>query len=495
MQQAKQEWKIMLALRGKRSLLWPRLLLPLLLPLLLVLAGCSQATATWGGLAAAGEQVAGSLQQMQGSQVANNDVPTPQPTLDLATASTNRLLVQGIDGNLFTIAPDGTARLELTDDASRGWIYTQPTWSATGQRVAWSAIQRAGGDNRSALMTASADGTERTRTATLFPAFYLYWSPDDSAVAYLSNWLSDDGPSIALQVVDVAGGGERAAIVDVGQPYYFSWSADSQRAIAHVNNQQVKLLDMVPTTTERAEPRVLVDGSANFAAPQWFAAADSTNEPSTTNNADTTDNSSTTNDEQNAGNQLLYVIDDANTAQLVLGDAGGEEQEFITYLSRQDFVSFNMNATGSQIAYIETTEMIGFNSFGPLFVYSLEDEIFEQLSTAPTVAFFWSPAGDALLFLTVELAFDRPWLRINIWDGEEVRQYERFIPSPSFLRDYLRFADQYMQSMRFWSPDGSAVVYTGQAENGSSGIWVQPIQGDAMPELVAAGTFATWSPR
>jgi TolB protein len=401
---------------------------------------------------------------------------TPAATraaLDPNEASTNRLLVVGIDGNLFTITPDGSSRFPLTTDAGPQRSYTQPTWSATGERIAWTLIERADGV-RGSLITTSANGTTATRTATLFPPFYLYWSPDDSKVAYLSSWLRDNQPTIALHVADIvaptdAGSSAARAVaatpVGVGQPFYFSWAPSSDRMIAHVGNREVILIDLVAQ-----EPTVLVEDSANFAAPQWVG-------------------------QDGASNRLLYVIQDENTAQLILSDAAGENEEFLTYLARQDFVSFSMNAPGNQIAYIETAEMVGFNAFGPLFLYDLEREIFEQLSNDPAIAFFWSPNGTALYFLTVEPTAEQIWLRVNVWDGVTVRQYARFVPSPSFARDYLPFADQYMQSMRFWAPDSSAVVYTGQAENGTAGVWVQPIAEGAAPRLVVAGTFATWSPR
>ncbi|MEZ4730815.1 MAG: hypothetical protein R3E79_27135 [Caldilineaceae bacterium] len=139
--------------------------------------------------------------------------------------------------------------------------------------------------------------------------------------------------------------------------------------------------------------------------------------------------------------------------------------------------------------------MIGFNAFGPLFVYDLVKEEFIQLSDGPVLAFFWSPDGEALFFLSAEAEPGRAWLRVNVWDGDQVHQYERFIPSTVFLRDYLRFADQYMQSLRFWSPDSSAIVYPGQGEDGTQGIWVQSITGDLPAQLVTEGIFATWSPQ
>lgn len=455
---------------------------PLLFMSLLVamfLAGCQREAALISGGLALLPNVGSSLNTTRAAEIteATTQVSTEQPTLDLETASNNRILVQGVDGNLFTITPGESERFYLTSNAGVRWLYSQPTWSTSGDRVAWTAVERTADGVRSALVTALADGTEQTVADVPFPPFYLYWSPDDSKVAYLSNWLNSSGQTIALRAVDITKDGENATTLDLGQPYYFSWAPNGEQLIAHVDNRQVRLLDASQRSEasddEREEPEVLVDGSANFAAPQWYS--------------DITVAESV--------GQLLYVLDDGNTAQLVISDVAGDNPEFLTYLTRQDMVSFSMNATGSHIAYIETTERVGFNSFGPLFLYNLEEEFFEQLSTEPAIAFFWSPDGSGLYFLTVELLFGRVWLRVNVWDGDDVRQYGRFLPSPDFLRDYLRFADQYMQSMRFWAPDSSAVLYTGQGESGAIGVWVQSLDGEAPPELVAPGTFATWSPR
>jgi len=388
--------------------------------------------------------------------------PAPANSLDPALASRNRLLVQSADGNLFTISPDGTARFNLTTDAGRNRAYTQATWSSSGERIGWTVLEQTAAGLQSTLVTSRADGSERTQAETLFPPFYLYWSPDDSKLAYLSNWLGEQGQTLALQLVDIAGGGDEATTIGIGQPLYFSWSPTSEKLITHTANQHVALV-----TLASGDVQVLTEASANFAAPQW----------------------STT------GEQLLFVTDEENVPQLVLTDANGENPQFITNLSREDAVSFSLNSSGTRLAYIETSDLIGFNAFGPLFLYDLAKEEFTQLSDGPVLAFFWSPDGQALFFLSAEAEPGRAWLRVNVWDGDQVRQYERFIPSTVFLRDYLRFADQYMQSLRFWAPDSSALVYAGQGEDGTRGIWVQSITGDIPAQLVTEGILATWSPR
>ncbi|MEZ4861869.1 MAG: hypothetical protein R3C14_11190 [Caldilineaceae bacterium] len=382
-------------------------------------------------------------------------------TIDLAAASTNRLLVIGEDGNLFTIRPDGSAPFTLTTDANVGRAYLQATWSSTGERIAWTVIERASDGLHSALLTARADGSDLTRIETSFPPFYLYWSPDDTKVAYLSNWLGKRGQTIALRIVNVAGGGADVTTIGWGQPFYFAWSPTGEQLITHAANRRVALV-----TLATGEMTVLTDSSANFAVPQWNAAA----------------------------NKLVYVTNSAGAPRLVLTDVEGENEQLVANVKQDNTVSFGLNSTGAKLAFIETSALIGFNSFGPLFLYDLEQDEYEQLATEPVVAFFWSPDGQSLLFLTAEAEPRHPWLRINIWDGATVRQYNRFIPSGTFLRDYLRFADQYMQSMRFWAPDSSAFVYAGQSEDGAMGVWVQALDDDS-PHRVAEGVLATWSPR
>ena len=390
------------------------------------------------------------------------------PTLNTANATVplttggNRLLVLGRDGNLFTVNPDGTVPVALTSDASSTRSYAQATWSASGEKIGWTRVDQNAAGLTSALLTSRTDGSERTETATSFAPFYLYWSPDDSTLAYLSNWLGDQGQTIALQTVDLTNDSSEPTLVDTGQPLYFSWAPDSKQMVTHVANARAALVSVAS-----GEVTVLSEASANFAAPQW----------------------STT------GDRLLFVTDIDSIPQLVLSDTQGENAQLITNISREDAISFSLNHQGTQLAYVETSEQIGFSAFGPLFVYNLVREEFSQLSDGPVLAFAWSPDGAALFFLTAEAEGNRVWLRVNVWDGAAVRAYARFAPSSIFLREYLPFADQYMQSVRFWAPDSSAVVYAGVGDDGRRGVWVQPVNGDVQAELVTDGLFATWSPK
>jgi len=121
------------------------------------------------------------------------------------------------------------------------------------------------------------------------------------------------------------------------------------------------------------------------------------------------------------------------------------------------------------------------------------------LSDRPVIAFYWSPDGQNLAFLTLDTVNGRIGLRWNIWDGRATRQYAGFFPSQELLENYIPFFDQYAQSHRIWSPQSDAIVFAGTLENGNSGVWVQPTgaSGDQEaepPVNIGAGVIATWSP-
>lgn len=407
---------------------------------------------------------------------------TTQPSIQVSgllpggTDSINRLVVQGSDGNIYTVNPDGSERAALTDDASRTHIYQQPTWSPSGDRIAWAEILAQGNDPQSALRTSRPDGSNQTRADTRFPPFYLNWSPDSTRLAYLSNWDS----SIALQMVDVAGGGTEVDLLEQGQPFYFSWAPNSQELFAHIGAGRLAFF------TVDGEQRRLDTEAAPFPAPQW----------------------------SDDGSRLVYAIRENDAQYLVVTNERGGERNTVTQFDGS--VTFDLSPDGSQLAYVETEQTAGVNAFGPLYVTDLETKRTRELSKVPVLAFFWSPDGKYLIFLrpaqNQEPAptpgpeargqqINNPqqqnefWLRWDVWNGERTYPLSRFMPSPVFLRDYLRFFDQYARSMTPWAPDSSAFVYAGWNSDGREGIWVHSVEEESAPQFVMEGVYAAWSPR
>ncbi|HXF62179.1 MAG TPA: hypothetical protein VNK95_11210 [Caldilineaceae bacterium] len=373
-----------------------------------------------------------------------------------AAPPANRLLVQGVDGNLYTMSPDGSSRLALTNDASSLHQYLQPTWSPTGERIAWAEIDARSGETESALIVSSYNGSDKERYITPFVPFYMYWSPDESRLAYLSNWLTLNEPSIALRVLDFAAEEPIRTLVE-GQPLYFSWAPDSTRLLTHIGNERIELHSV------DGEPQPLEITGARFPSPQWSA----------------------------DGRRLVYALGDAEGQRLVITDLIDGATTEITDFS--DRISFTLSPSGDRLAYVITPANIGTAAFGPLYVVDLETLGTRELSALPVLAFFWSPDGAKLAYLAADESGETPMLRWYVWDGARSRAYAAMTPTRTYLQGYLAFFDQYAQSTTMWSPDSTAFAYAAvDAELGSS-IWVQRLDGDE-PERIGRGVYVAWSP-
>lgn len=387
-------------------------------------------------------------------------------------ALNGRLLILGADGNISTSDPSGDNRIAITDDAASGVSYQQPTWSPDGALIAWTEVGASSDDAEAdasiRLVTSRADGSERTDLEAPFPPFYLYWSPDSNRLAYLSNWnRSGNRPSMALRLVEIGTSDEgvrelKASTLAEGQPFYFSWAPDSERLLTHIGNEQVDVRGIDGGSES------LFTSPGAFAAPQWSL----------------------------DGAQLVFAVSEGDLQKLVITDTAGNRVDEIT--DYEDRITFSLSPDSGpnrgKLAYVVTGDnSIGTAALGPLYVVDLATKTTREISSRPVIAFFWSPDGGKMAYLTLERASDVVRSRWHVWDGKQSRAYDSILPSAQFLQRYLTFFDQYAQSMRIWSPDSRAFTYAGANEDNLSGVWVQLLDEDE-PVLVGRGVFAAWSP-
>jgi hypothetical protein len=152
-------------------------------------------------------------------------------------------------------------------------------------------------------------------------------------------------------------------------------------------------------------------------------------------------------------------------------------------------VAFALNPDGQRVAYIPIAEGLA-DPFrlGPLIV----DDAGQTTRVAEeAAAFFWSPEGDGLLYLTGSLTEQARW---NLWDGKETTPFERFVPTSTFIQQYFPFFGQYANSLSFLSPEGTSFTFAGTIEGRGTGIWVQEVATGVRARKVADGVFSTWSP-
>jgi hypothetical protein len=387
-------------------------------------------------------------------------VPSASPTVAPAPTepARDRLLVLRSDGSLATMSRDGSDVVPLTGAASAGSFVQQATWSPDGYHVAWVEIDPSSIPPTTRIVTSGHDGTGRTTASVDVPAFYLSWDPTSTRIAY----LGAIGNGIQMGVVEPGAG---ATPLASGRPFYLSWAPAGDRLAVHVGSEVLSELTLGGAT----EPLGPVPGI--FQAPVWTA------------------------------NGTIVAAVEGPRGQRLVALAPGTAASPIADLA--GLVAFVVSPDGRRVAYQTLGRDAG--SFlepnpdsrnpGGVYVARLEGGSVEEVTRERALAFFWSPAGDRLLYLTIEPRPLPSEYRWRVWDGGELFTGAPFSADLSFLTAYMPFFDQYAQSMTHWAPDGSAFAYPGATLDGErSGVWVQEVRDGAEPVLVSDGSFVAWSP-
>src|SRR4051795_9978387 len=191
--------------------------------------------------------------------VACTSIPyRPAPSSPSPVVSTDdRLIVLGDDGNLRSMAPDGSNVVPFTTDAGPDVQIDQPVASPDGRYVAWVEIR----SGQPSIVIASRSG-QRLQTVPMGIApFFLQWDPTSTNIAYLGNAGQGLGMGVIKNAVttpdDVAVGG--------GSPFYLSWSPDGRRLLVHVGTTQLGVTDANATL------RRIHERPGRFQAPIWLA--------------------------------------------------------------------------------------------------------------------------------------------------------------------------------------------------------------------------------
>lgn len=368
-----------------------------------------------------------------------NTTASARPDLD-------RLVVLGDDGNVYTMARDGTDRVDLTSDAGAEARYFQPIWSPLGDRI---AVSEARSDGTISMSTIDAETGNVSRSEAASLPFYYYWAPDGRRLVYLSG-----GGELTLTLIEP---GTEGTVIGSGQPFYFAWHPTADELLVHVGATRLELL----STSGETSPLAAEPGA--FQAPSW----------------------------QNG--VQLYVRQDGDLQEMVLDD--GVDQTIVTTYTTASF--FTLSPDGASVAYrVSEGDESGVISAAfrqatdTLNVFTADAGTTTPISDGVVVGFWWSPDSEKLLFVDLIEGGRLQW---HVWDATETVDFPSFIPSPTFARDFLPFFDQYALSMTLWAPDSTAYAFPGIVDS-EAGIWVQHL-GEAEPTLIGDGVFVGWSPR
>jgi TolB protein len=291
----------------------------------------------------------------------------------------------------------------------------------------------------------------------------MAWSPDGKYLVFLA------GSPLTLHIVP-ADGSKAAQAVATGQPSFFAWSADSARLLMHISGHSVQNGHLSAYTTASEQSNTLLSDPGLFQAP-----------------AGSLD-----------GTHFFYVaqppIDKPQpelediSSNIVRVDANGKDP--VTLAAEQQAYVWMVRAPNNdRIAYI--ARPLADDKNAPLKLIDGAGGEARLLSRPEesVTAFFWSPDGTRVAYLTHEGAYEaageRVWHIVDV-DGGAVRDFESFKPSAAFAGLQVYF-DAYTFSLSPWSPDGSRIVYGAEdgvyvrdvaagrafrAADGALGVWV-----------------------
>ena len=410
----------------------------------------------------------------------NGDVPD-SPSL----TNRGRLAYIGADGNVYVTTADRRRTVAVTRDAtapaeSQGLSYHRLSWSPDG-RLAFASVTRAGNQARSRLYVVESPGGPPRLVAEDNQHFviYMYWSPvpcpSGPSCRHLA-YLIEEDDGVGLRLVEIVANQTRNKLVDVGRPFYFSWSPDGQQILWHTGDatrhDSDTLISLYDVNNDQVRDLPQVPGS--FLAPAWSPQGDQWLAVSTAEGID-----------------RLHVFPPSREAT-----SGPLQATTLTAASGSEIV-FTWSPRGNRVAFaIRPWSAAPF--YGPIYVFDLDtgksmqatDEGFRILG------FFWAPDGQRIGYLTRLDLPDAVWMQWRVYDLSEKqdRGFAAFHPTPQ-MRFIIHSFSQYAQSHRLWSPDGRYLVYADRDAVLAERVWLVDTWAErgTDPVLVGEGSIGVWS--
>lgn len=374
-----------------------------------------------------------------------------------------RLVLVAPDGSLQTLDADGSDARTLS---APGLSFQFPAWSPDGRFIA-----APGNDGAEAGVWVLRDAEDSQPKAVYGSRnrapIYLFWSPDGRQISFLAN----DLPGLALWLAEPEGK-TAARKIETGQPFYWDWAGDGERMLIHTGGQADGLITFIDADGASLSGEMAPPGP--FQAPgispdgRYIAFAES-----------------------GAAGASAVVIEDMTQA--------GVRQSAVN----QGFAALGWSPARDHLAFI-SPPVLAPHFFGPLQLLEAADGSLRTLSSGTVIAFFWSPDGKTIAFLSpadgsgarapgpaqAASALLDLWL-VDVASGDE-RKLATFQPGLLFVTQFLPFFDQYALSHRLWSPASDALALPVREADGSERIYIFPSDGSD-PRPLAEGSMAFWT--
>ncbi len=377
---------------------------------------------------------------------------------------------------------DHSMKVSLTDDTGKtpvslngpGETQMWPVWSPNGRYVVYSAFSSgSNGHGHIGIYVHDLSTAGTTEIFTNEPGsdgiarrtpHYVLWSPDNRLIALVVRSRAD-GLSLFVHRI---GDDNPPTAIHTGFPLFSSWSRDSRFLLLHSGAEHY----LVDFESGPNAQKMTVE-SRLYMAPSWSSQADRMG--------------------------ILREGHDYHQS-LMIGDVDGQKAELIAEFDGSG--AFAWSPDGESFAL--TREPQGESRFYKGLRRLLLDGTEQQLIGDLVLAFFWSPTGKEIAYITTSDAAEGSvrWGLVNVETGS-VRYLSDFRPTEEQLNTFM-FFDQYVQSHNPWSPDGTTLIYSGVLgytkdreplpQQNEAQIIVENVS-SGTPMEIARGVFGAWSPR
>lgn len=402
-------------------------------------------------------------------------------------------------GLIAAAGPLGLRLLEPSGEVvgllGRDHIVTQPTWSRDGLRLAATLIHPATGVSQVAVVDITTGDIATAPTSR--PYFFYSWNYDGSRLVALG-----PGPTGGTAAFILDETGAPASDVSLrGQSMYVAWEPGGSRMLVHAGHQLL-LINDVDSPQDYHDYGV---AGVDFQAPAWvpgtqdFLYVDSyAQAPAGLGEAELLNRRSTTTP------QLLRRS--AETGEITdLGPAGlytmmavhpSGERAAISTASPERPALVGDGPETAPTSPNNTTLGAGPETLVPAGAVQVVDlDTAERRTVLDRIGLWleWSPDGRHLLIAATSDDPDDIGMSWHVWDGRQSYELAQFAPTETFLRDYLRFADQYNETPRLWSPDSDAITFAANTAEGGVTAVARLDGGGAMASL-GTSDVSFWSP-
>ncbi len=390
----------------------------------------------------------------------------------------NRIAFVNPSGQLVTVSPDGSDSRVLSPP---GRSYQFPAWSPVENTLAAIGIDNEGGGVFSVQDRADAKA-ERLYGDPSGAPIYLYWAPDGKAVGFLAN--AEGG--LGLRIVGTDGAEARQLLT--GNPVYWQWSGDGARLLVHSGVGSAGRVSFYRAAGGAGEP---LAEPGPFNAPGLSA----------------------------SGSYRAYAEFTGSVNRVVLAGNRPRNAELRREVPYEGVAALSWSPVAEQLAIMNPPRASP-RPYGPIRLLDAVTGDLTPLVDAAAIAFFWSPDGEHIAYLTpvrrregqqadvagramlassttstnttTNSTQPQVLLELNVAEVATGRSrlLTAFAPTPLFVGQFLPFFDQYALSHSVWSPESDAVVLPMLSENGSQ-VVVVPLEGE--PRTLAPGEMPFWS--